>query len=629
MSKWAGMLEKINVHSFRIRILLGFLLVSATTIGIAALGFWYQKQSTKLSQVRILGENVRLDLLRMQKAEAEFDSDGLVSRPFFETGLHSTLSDHAASHANIHNCLLLLLEALPKAMHSDQEAGFQGKVDSMLVGLAELQNHFQDYANRIRQRGFLSFGIMGEMREIAHILESSGRFNSVQLLQMRRHEKDYLLRRDSTYYNNACQVGANLLYSLPNGQSSATEQALLGKYLERFAELVALERELGWTGGPGLRQKIKGVSKVLGNQVKDLNAALSEESTDLGVRYQRIFLAIAGLAILLTIGLSLYFSIKISDPLQSIMRFIRTEISQQFQPSTNRLAIKGRGEIRDLSNDINAMVRQIRRQLGEIKAQGETLADRNSALMELNAELRETHEQQAAMLHVREKVHSIISHDLRAPINGMIGYLNLLLETPDDFEADDIALFARQMLQSTLRLSEMMENLLRWSLFHSGELVSNPQALHLNTQVQRAIELYAEVATKKEVTLVNAIDNDWTVFVDKDMLDFILRNLISNAIKFTKPGGTVEVAAKPETDAFLSIQVKDNGVGMTMDQVNRILEKGEHVTMTGTQREKGTGFGLMLCRDFVVHQGGKLTVQSSVGVGTEVSFTLPRLQQGE
>ena len=70
MSKWAGMLEKINVHSFRIRILLGFLLVSATTIGIAALGFWYQKQSTKLSQVRILGENVRLDLLRMQKAEA-------------------------------------------------------------------------------------------------------------------------------------------------------------------------------------------------------------------------------------------------------------------------------------------------------------------------------------------------------------------------------------------------------------------------------------------------------------------------------------------------------------------------------------------------------------------------------
>jgi signal transduction histidine kinase len=257
------------------------------------------------------------------------------------------------------------------------------------------------------------------------------------------------------------------------------------------------------------------------------------------------------------------------------------------------------------------------------------MAEQNAALTALNVTLRETQARQAAMLHVREKVHSIISHDLRAPINGMVGYLNLLLETPEDFGADDIANFARKMLQSTMRLSEMMENLLRWSLFHSGELVCNPIILHLDAHVDRCMALYGEAAAKKEITLHNELAAAYTLWADQEMVDFIMRNLTTNAIKFTKPGGHVRYAAAPTDDGFLAICVQDDGVGMTMEQVNRILEKGEHVTTSGTQKEKGTGFGLMLCRDFVQHQGGKLTVESRPGHGTQVRFTLPMQTVGE
>lgn len=626
MSKWARLLESINVYSFRVRILLGFLLVSATTIGIAGLGFWYQKQSFKLSHVRALSEKVELEVVRMQKAEAEFDSEGLVARSFFETGQHSTLVDHSNSSSKINNNLVLLKDALPNAMHQDQETLLQTKIDSMLQSATMVQMQFQQYAQRIRNRGFLSFGIMGEMRESAHVLESSGQLDPVQLLQMRRHEKDYFLRRDTTYYRQAQEVGTAMLAVASRDKALDAEQALLRNYLERFSQLVMLERELGLTAGDGLRYRIKEVSVVLGRQVEELNQVLMAESADLGQRYQIIFLAIAGLAILLAIGLSLYFSLKISDPLQRIMRFIHVEISQQFVPGSNRLSVKGRGEIRDLSNDINAMVRQIRRQLSEIKVQGEALSERNDALLALNAALRDTHERQAAMLQVREKVHSIISHDLRAPINGMMGYLTLLVETPDEFGTEEIAKFARQMLQSATRLSEMMENLLRWSLFHSGELVCKPEPLLLNLHVQRAIDLYEEIATKKSVKLVHVLEHDWTIMADREMLDFTLRNLVSNAIKFSHKGGRVEVSAAQSKDANLRIKVRDEGVGMAMEHVNRILLKGEHVTTIGTQKEKGTGFGLMLCRDFVVHQGGTLTVESKLGEGTEVFFTMPLLE---
>lgn len=617
-------LRDVSIHSLRVRILMGFLLVSLTTFCIAALGYWYQRQVVKLSQVRALSEKVLLDVVRLQKAEAEFNSAGIVQPSFFTSGQHISLQDHAGSYMSITQSLRELDASLPHVMPESQKSHLHQKISTMLLNAEKLQADFKQYTSLMQHRGFLSYGLLGEMRETAHQMEDLGKLDAVDVLQLRRHEKDYLLRRDTTYYSKNRVLGQSLI-AMAQARPGMQEDVLrLQAYLGKFEVVVRMEGELGIIGSNGLQQRIAAASTQLAAQVDELNALLLQESVAMGDRYRFIFIGLAGMAVLLTIILSLYFSAKITQPVRKLTRFMRHEVETQFQDGSPLLSLQGRGELRDLGADVNLMVQQIRKQLTEITAQSVALGQRNLDLMQLNAELEHTQEKQAALLRVREKIHSIISHDLRAPMNGMTAYLNLILESPDTFTPEQTEKFARQMLQSVKRLGDMMENLLRWSLFHSGELVCEPVRVQLNAAIARNLDLYAEAAAKKEVKLLQILPVEHDVHADSEMLDFILRNLITNAIKFSKTGGAVTVTAQESGEGWVSIRICDQGVGMTQDQINRILVKGEHITTSGTQKEKGTGFGLMLCRDFVERLGGRLTVDSAPSEGTTVTFTLPR-----
>ncbi len=622
LQRWLVFANRLSIHSLRVRILLGFLLVSLTTFTVAGLAYWYQAQSEKIDVVRNLSSKVLLDIVRMQKAEAEFNSKAILTPRFFETGLDPSLQEHNESFQGILASLQALAASLPKAMSKTQNGLAKHKIDEMgrIVGLQNAD--FAQYAGQMRKRGFLSYGLMGDMRNSAHQLEAGSQFQRADILQLRRHEKDYLLRRDTAYYRQAKQLGQNLLAQSGAAVAAKSQADLLRAYLQKFDELVILEARLGLTEAAGLQQKIAQGSVQMTREVEALNDLLLSESQDLGNRYRNIFLGLAGIAILLTLALSIYFAFKITHPIRNITDFMHREMEGKFQGETRALDLPGRGEMRTLAHDVQLMARQIRTQLEEITAQSEALAERNAALTNVNAELQETQAKQAALLRVREKVHSIISHDLRAPVNGIMGYLNLILEAPEEFGPEQTTKFAEQMLKSVTRLSEMLENLLRWSLFQSGELVTNPGWLNLNAAVERCMGLYADAAARKEVSLHWTLDREWKVLADSEMLDFILRNLVSNAIKFSKMGGNVQLEVSLAGTNQVRISLQDTGVGIPAQQIIRMFEQGEHITTSGTKKEKGTGFGLMLCRDFVAHLGGKLEVNSQVGVGTEVTFTL-------
>ncbi len=613
---------KNSIHSLRVRILLGFLLVSLTTLSIATIGYWYQKQSAQLSRLRSLSEKVTLEIVRMQKAEAEFNSISVLQKDFFVSGKDTSLIQYEVSYASMVVTLHQLKAALPIVMPDAQGDIMRRRIDRMVEKASQMQVSMSAYAAKMRQRGFLNYGILGEMRAAAHSLEQSSQLARIDLLQLRRHEKDYLLRRDLSYFEDAGLLGRRLMDAAVTGRR-IEEAALLQRYLSQFEALVSLELQLGLIGEGGLRPQMAAMSTDLSKQVADLNEILLQEALEKGDRYQRVFLALAVTAVLLTLLFSLYFSKQIIRPLRQLTHFIHNEIEGQFKAGGPQLRIHGQHELSDLGADVNAMVLQIRQQLSEITKQGEALAARNTDLTALNKALKQTQEKQAALLRVREKIHSIISHDLRAPVNGMAAYLEIILEDATQITPSMTVKFAGQMLQSVQRLGEMMENLLRWSLFHSGELAYEPKWIHVEESVARCMELYTETASKKSVTIVLGTLAVGQVFADSEMLDFTLRNLITNAIKFSHAGGQVRVHAAMVAAEMIGIHVQDQGVGMAAAQIDRILVHGEHLSTTGTQKEKGTGFGLMLCRDFVARHGGQLTVQSVLGKGTTVTFTLP------
>ena len=174
----------------------------------------------------------------------------------------------------------------------------------------------------------------------------------------------------------------------------------------------------------------------------------------------------------------------------------------------------------------------------------------------------------------------------------------------------------------------VLDNLLNWSRSQSNRIVIDPQDVIINLAVMESIRLLKPIASAKQITIDFSAGKIHTVFVDSNSLSLIFRNLLSNAIKFTNSGGRIVVSVDDqEEDGMVKISVTDNGIGMSQDAMDRLFKPGQHFTTYGTGNEKGSGLGLLLVKDFVEYNQGRLSVSSEEGKGTTFSFTLPAAQQ--
>lgn len=222
----------------------------------------------------------------------------------------------------------------------------------------------------------------------------------------------------------------------------------------------------------------------------------------------------------------------------------------------------------------------------------------------------------------REAFFSIIAHDLKSPLSGLIGMTGLLMEDVDGLSREELQKLAKEMGQSVQNLYNLLENLLEWSQMQRGLTAFEPGACALGELVRRNIELLQVVADQKKVALQNSVAEDTMVLADQSMLNTILRNLISNAIKFVEPGGGVDVFAGKDGD-MVAVAVRDNGIGMDQKTLTGLFALDKKKSRRGTAGEKGTGLGLMLCKEFVEKHSGRIWVESEQGKGTTVFFTLP------
>jgi PAS domain S-box-containing protein len=246
--------------------------------------------------------------------------------------------------------------------------------------------------------------------------------------------------------------------------------------------------------------------------------------------------------------------------------------------------------------------------ISEQKESEEKIQNINIELAEINA--------------TKDKFFSIISHDLRSPLSGLMQILFIIAEDYDSLPNEEKLEMITDVANTSKKTYELMENLLEWSSIQTGTIPFYPKKLTLLTLLNNLEDLYNQNLKSKEITLKIDVEPEISVFADKKMTETILRNLISNSIKFTHPKGIVSVSLEPGND-FVVIKVRDTGVGIKTELLSELFKVDKVQSTRGTEKETGTGLGLILCKELVEKQNGKMWVESKEDEGTTFYFTLP------
>lgn len=222
----------------------------------------------------------------------------------------------------------------------------------------------------------------------------------------------------------------------------------------------------------------------------------------------------------------------------------------------------------------------------------------------------------------KDKFFSIIAHDLKNPFSAIIGFSDLMLKNFNSLDDETLLKGLNTIESAAHHAYKLLENLLVWSRNQTGRIKFNPEILNLKTQIEEIIKASEKSAISKDIRLSASIRKNYKVYADKEMIETILRNLITNAIKFSNCGGKVKITANTNNNN-VEVTVSDNGVGIASNHLEDIFEIDSRTNTADTANEFGTGLGLILCKDFLVKNGGRIWAKSIPGKGSQFTFSLP------
>ncbi len=250
------------------------------------------------------------------------------------------------------------------------------------------------------------------------------------------------------------------------------------------------------------------------------------------------------------------------------------------------------------------------------------LTFQNQQIREANEALRESEKNLMELNATKDKFFSIISHDLKNPFASLLSISELMVESFDAADREDHRAGFKKINNSVKHLLDLLENLLTWSRSQRGRIKYDPTRFNLSTLIQENVNLHKLLAEKKGIMLLSPDNRDVYAYGDRDMINSVVRNLMTNAVKFTEANKRVEVRVEPG-EVEVAVSVVDEGVGIDSENLQKLFRIDEKFKSTGTAGERGTGLGLIICREFVEKHGGQLRVKSEPGHGSTFTFTLP------
>ncbi|MFA6127931.1 MAG: PAS domain-containing sensor histidine kinase [Bacteroidales bacterium] len=238
-------------------------------------------------------------------------------------------------------------------------------------------------------------------------------------------------------------------------------------------------------------------------------------------------------------------------------------------------------------------------------------------------EIKSKNKELQDLVAAKDKLFSIIAHDLKSPFTSFLGFTRMMVDDLPSLRLEEIQKMALSMRKSADNLYILLENLLEWSRIERGITSFDPQSISLLPKITESLQSVHETANKKEIQVSLDVSKDLKVFCECNMLSSIIRNLIYNAVKYTQRGGKVNVTAKPVSGNMVEISVRDNGIGMEQDLLDKLFQLNDQTSSKGTDGEPSTGLGLIICKDFVEKHQGNIWAESEIGKGSTFHFTLP------
>ncbi len=374
--------------------------------------------------------------------------------------------------------------------------------------------------------------------------------------------------------------------------------------------------------------------RALGEVVSAVSIRIPLETAYTSVHHLAMQLAIVfGAVLVVLFGVIMFLNKRwVFRPLEEFRNKAQAIATDPTQLGEQITAPKGT-ELADLAGSFNSMSVALQVERNELEAR---VRQRTMKLEELNANLlqemaerqqaeemtRQANQQLQQSNAEKDKLFSIIAHDLKSPLSGIMSSTQLLAEDIDTFSEREITMLAAELHKSTRNMMALLDDLMQWARMGQGNLEFALEPSSLHELVGISLNSAQDVAGQKNITITTDIPRHLTALVDKPMINTVIRNLLFNAVKFTPRGGEIFVTAHHEGDS-IRMAVKDRGIGMDMETLSNLFALSREKLRLGTEGEKGTGLGLMLCKQFIEKHGGQIWAESEPGKGATVFFTLP------
>ncbi|MCK9280599.1 MAG: ATP-binding protein [Melioribacteraceae bacterium] len=265
---------------------------------------------------------------------------------------------------------------------------------------------------------------------------------------------------------------------------------------------------------------------------------------------------------------------------------------------------------------------EIRKYAEEILFNKELLEKKTEELYELNDQLSKSEKDLKALNENKDRFFSILAHDLRSPFYSIKGLSEIIVSELDTMPIDELREVSNGIFQSSQSIYRLLENLLEWSQVQSNRIDFKPNNFLITELLEENLNLAKISAERKRISIKFQCFENLEVFADRNMIDSVVRNLISNSIKFTSEGGFISLSTELK-ETYVLVSITDNGVGIKKEILEKIFDSKEIFTSNGTNNEKGSGLGLVLCKEFVKKNSGSIWVESEFNKGTTFYFTIP------
>ncbi len=259
-----------------------------------------------------------------------------------------------------------------------------------------------------------------------------------------------------------------------------------------------------------------------------------------------------------------------------------------------------------------------------LKQYNKDIQEKNLFLEDMNFRLQSSEEELRQLNATKDKFFSILSHDLRSPMNSFSGLLELISNSSSNLSKEELVQLTSKLNSSVKNINSLLNNLLQWSMAQMGKLSCQPVQFGLKDFIEENVSIIRLAAESKGIRISLHLEEGLEILSDRNMLDFVVRNLLSNAVKFTPGGGEISIITE-HRNLQTVITVRDTGVGIPAVNLAKLFRIGEHKSTQGTAKETGTGLGLILCKEFIERNGGTLSVVSKMGENTSFIITIPAL----